>query len=113
MPEQVKSDLNRLLTQIKGCEERTINITTSNKLNKDWLISVIATTYVIPLINKCFGYHLRINDTDVVYTDDSAMLESFVKLLKNGSYLYTEILIIKIFNIQLTFYKFRIYKSAA
>lgn len=89
--EQVKSDLNMLLMQIEGCEERWFNITTTNKLNKDWLISAVATTHVIPLISKCFGYHLRINNTDVVYTGDSATLEPFVKLLKNGSYLYTEI----------------------
>ena len=39
---------------------------------------------------RCFGYHLRIQGNDVVYTGDTATLEPFEPLLKKGVYLYTE-----------------------
>ena len=86
----VKNDLLILLLMIEGCEPEWFNIVTVDELKKDWLISSIPTQHVDTLSGRCFGYYLRIQGNDVVYTGDTATLEPFEPLLKKGVYLYTE-----------------------
>ncbi len=89
--EQVENDLNMLLRNIEGCEKKWFNITTADELNKEWLVSSIPTYHAETLSGKCFGYHLRIDGKNIIYTGDTAVLTPFLPLLKNGDYLYTEI----------------------
>ena len=88
--EEVKEDLLLLLMRIEGCEAEWFNIITADNIQKEWFISAVPTTHVKPLEGKCFGYHLKVQGNDVIYTGDTADFESFRPLLKNGSYLYTE-----------------------
>ncbi|WP_297957945.1 YqiA/YcfP family alpha/beta fold hydrolase [uncultured Ruminococcus sp.] len=88
--EEVKEDLLLLLMRIEGCEQAWFNIITADELDKKWFISAVPTIHVKPLEGKCFGYHLNIRGNNVVYTGDTATLEPFRPLLKNGSFLYTE-----------------------
>ncbi len=88
--EAVKEDLLLLLMCVEGCEKEWFNIVTADELDKKWLVSAIATSHVEPLEGKCFGYHLKVNGTNVIYTGDTATLEPFISLLKKGSYFYTE-----------------------
>lgn len=88
--EEVKADLSLLLMRIEGCEAKWFNIITANDLHKNWLVSAVSTIHVKPLDGKCFGYHLNIHGNNVVYTGDTATLESFTSLLSTGSFLYTE-----------------------
>ncbi|MBQ3567109.1 MAG: ribonuclease Z [Oscillospiraceae bacterium] len=88
--EAVKEDLLLLLMRVEGCEKEWFNIVTADELDKKWLVSAIPTSHVEPLEGKCFGYHLKVNGIDVVYTGDTATLEPFIPLLKKGSHLYTE-----------------------
>jgi hypothetical protein len=88
--EEVKDDLLLLLMRIEGCEQEWFNIVTADKLDRKWFIAAVPTTHVKPLEGKCFGYHLNIRGNNVVYTGDTATLEPFKPLLKNGSFLYTE-----------------------
>ena len=87
---EVKEDLLLLLMRIEGCEQAWFNIITADELDKKWFIAAVPTTHVKPLEGKCFGYHLNIHGNNVVYTGDTATLEPFKPLLKNGSFLYTE-----------------------
>ena len=88
--EEVKDDLLLLLMRIEGCEQEWFNIVTADELDRKWFIAAVPTTHVKPLEGKCFGYHLNIRGNNVVYTGDTATLEPFKPLLKNGSFLYTE-----------------------
>ncbi len=88
--EEVKDDLLLLLMRIEGCEQEGFNIVTADELDRKWFIAAVPTTHVKPLEGKCFGYHLNIRGNNVVYTGDTATLEPFKPLLKNGSFLYTE-----------------------
>lgn len=88
--EAVKEDLLLLLMRVEGCEKEWFNIVTADELDKKWLVSAILTSHVEPLEGKCFGYHLKVNGTNVIYTGDTATLEPFIPLLKKGSHLYTE-----------------------
>ena len=87
---EVKEDLLLLLMRIEGCEQKWFNIVTSDELDKKWFVAAVPTTHVKPLEGKCFGYHLNIHGKNVVYTDDTATLESFKPHMKIGSFLYTE-----------------------
>ena len=88
--EEVKDDLLLLLMRIEGCEQEWFNIVTADELDRKWFIAAVPTTHVKPLEGKCFGYHLNIRGNNVVYTGDTATLDPFKPLLKNGSFLYTE-----------------------
>ena len=88
--EEVKDDLLLLLMRIEGCEQEWFNIVTADELDRKWFIAAVPTTHVKPLEGKCFGYHLNVRGNNVVYTGDTATLEPFKPLLKNGSFLYTE-----------------------
>lgn len=88
--EQVENDLNMLLRNIEGCEKKWFNITTANELNKEWFVSSIPTRHTETLSGRCFGYQLKIDGKNVVYTGDTAVLTPFLPLLKSGDYLYTE-----------------------
>ncbi len=88
--EQVENDLNMLLRNIEGCEKNWFNITTADELNKEWFVSSISTRHAETLNGRCFGYRLKIDGKNVVYTGDTAVLTPFLPLLKNGDYLYTE-----------------------
>lgn len=88
--EQVENDLNMLLRNIEGCEKKWFSIITADELNEEWLVSSVPTHHTETLDGRCFGYHLKINGKNVVYTGDTAVLTPFIPLLKNGDYLYTE-----------------------
>ncbi len=88
--ESVRHDLLILLMQIEGFEAEWFHIMTADDLYREWFLSAIPTTHVKPLDGKCFGYHLRVDDSDVVYTGDTATLEPYLHQLHSGAYLYTE-----------------------
>lgn len=88
--EKVKEDLILLLNRIEGCESEWYNITTAEKLDKEWLIQAVPTKHTAPLDGKCFGYQLNIDGCNAVYTGDTATLDPFAPLLNKGSVLYAE-----------------------
>lgn len=87
----VKSDLLLLLLRIEGCEPEWFEICTAEEFHAEWLVSAIPTTHARTLEDKCFGWHLKIRDRDVIYTGDTATLAPFLPLLHPGSVFYTEI----------------------
>ena len=58
--------------------------------DKEWFGDCILTKHSPQLENKCFGYHLIIDDTNVVYTGDTSTLQPFLPYLTDGSILYVD-----------------------
>lgn len=50
----------------------------------------VPTKHVPALEEKCFGYVFNINGKKVIYTGDTASLNSFIPFLKNASELYVD-----------------------
>ena len=88
--EEVREDMLLLLMRIEGCEKEWFNIITAGELHKKWFTAAVPTVHVEPLKGRCFGYHLNIHGSNVVYTGDTSSLDAFVPLLGEGSVLYTE-----------------------
>lgn len=86
----VKEDLQLLLTRIEGCEEEWFTLLEAEEIQKDWLIKAIPTEHVLPLKGKCFGWQLNIRHKNVIYTGDTATLNTFLPYLTKGSVLYSE-----------------------
>ena len=87
---EVQEDLARLL-KIEGNEFSWCNLTNLCHLSKrDWFGNCIPTKHSPQLEGKCFGYHLIIGNTDVVYTGDTSTLTPFLPYLTNKAELYVD-----------------------
>jgi ribonuclease BN (tRNA processing enzyme) len=89
--DEVKADLQYLLTRIEGCDPDAYTLVTPNEVMRPWLIGVIPTRHTPQLEGRCFGYRLLINGKKIIYTGDTATLTSFMPYLTNGVYLYTDV----------------------
>lgn len=89
--EIVRNDLQTLLIRIEGCKPEWFSLVTADELDCEWLVSAVPTIHARTLDGKCFGYHLKVHENDVIYTGDTVTLDPFLPLLHNGAYLYSEI----------------------
>lgn len=87
----VADDISTILT-IEGNELSWCKLVTvaDVKEEKEWFGDCILTKHSPQLEGKCFGYHLLIDDTNVVYTGDTSTLEPFMSYLTDGSILYVD-----------------------
>lgn len=88
----VAGDVRKLLT-IEGNQTSWYKIYTASTgriANEPWFGSRILTIHSPQLKDKCFGYHLIVNGTNVIYTGDTSTLEPFIPLLTEGSELYVD-----------------------
>lgn len=88
--EAVRKEMLFLIDCMDGCAPDAYSLLTCTEFSADWLMAAIPTVHAPRLQGKCFGYHLCIDGQNVVYTGDTATLEPFLPLLREGSYLYTE-----------------------
>ena len=65
-------------------------ITVADVTDKTWFVDCILTKHSPELEGKCFGYHLLIDDTNVIYTGDTSTLEPFMPYLTKSSVLYVD-----------------------
>ena len=65
-------------------------VTAADVTDKEWYVDCISTKHSPQLEGKCFGYHLLIDGTNVVYTGDTSTLAPFVTHLTKGSVLYVD-----------------------
>ncbi len=87
---EVQEDLAKLL-MIEGNELAWCNLTNLCHLSKrDWFGNCIPTQHSPQLEGKCFGYHLIVGNTDVVYTGDTSTLTPFLPYLTNKAELYVD-----------------------
>lgn len=86
----VADDISTILT-IEGNELSWCKlVTVADVKEKEWFGDCVLTKHSPQLEGKCFGYHLLIDDTNVVYTGDTSTLEPFVSYLNDGSILYVD-----------------------
>ncbi len=89
--ENVRRDLNLLLHCLEGCDKNGYMLITASQLEEPWCAEAIATEHVQQLPEKCFGYCLKFENKNIVYTGDTKTLRPFLPYLKKGDILYTEI----------------------
>ena len=86
----VANDISALLT-IEDNEPSWYELITVSALtDKEWFCDCVLTKHSPQLENKCFGYHLIIDDTNVIYTGDTSTLQPFLHYLTDGSVLYVD-----------------------
>lgn len=88
--EEVKQDMEFYLNRIDGCKPEAYSLHTVEDSGLDWLKMSIPTRHVPELEGRCFGYKLEIAGKSVVYTGDTATLDTFMPYIEEDSYLYTE-----------------------
>ena len=86
----VADDILTILT-IEGNDSAWYELVTVSAItDKEWFGDCVLTKHSPQLENKCFGYHLIIDDTNVVYTGDTSTLQPFLPYLTDGSVLYVD-----------------------
>ena len=86
----VADDISTVLT-IEGNNISWYELVTVSAItDKEWFGDCILTKHSPQLENKCFGYHLIVDDTNIVYTGDTSTLQPFLPYLKDGSILYVD-----------------------
>lgn len=88
--ERIASDISTVLS-IEGNECSWYNLVTIFSLeNKEWFGDCISTKHSMQLDGGCFGYHLIVGNTSIVYTGDTVTLRPFNPFLKEGTELYVD-----------------------
>ena len=88
---EVANDILTILT-IEGNEPSWCElVTVANVKEKEWFGDCILTKHSPQLENKCFGYYLTVDGTNVVYTGDTSTLDPFLRyLVEEGTILYVD-----------------------
>lgn len=90
---EVEHKILILLNDIEGCELEwfnSINAKSKNMKKYDWFKNVILTEHSPQLKNRCFGYALNIDNTNIIYTGDTSTLEPFKPYLTENSEIYID-----------------------
>lgn len=87
---RVARDIKLLLTRIEGCQKDWFCLTTSKKVQEDWFCRSIKTIHSPQLKNKCFGYQLTLDSTNIIYTGDTSTLKPFLPYLQSGTEFYVD-----------------------
>lgn len=94
---EVRKDLEFFTERLEGCHGYTLmdaEALTGTAAAMDFLrtivLNVIPTTHSPELDGRCFGYRLRIDGRNVIYTGDTGTLEPFLPYLTPGTVFYTE-----------------------
>lgn len=88
--DEVMEDIIFYLSRLDGCEDDWYQITTADNFSKKWFKHKIPTEHSPSLQGRCFGYNLEVDGRNIVYTGDSASIDSFIPYLDDNSILYTE-----------------------
>ena len=85
----VAKDISTLFV-IEGIEPSWYDLIVPKQLDKPWIICALPTNHSYQLHRKCFGYLLKVNGEDVLYTGDTCTLEPFLSYLRKGFLLYVD-----------------------
>ena len=86
----VAEDIATVFT-IEGNEPSWCELVTVEDVEeKEWFGDCVLTEHSPQLANKCFGYHLTVDGTNVVYTGDTSTIVPFLPYLVDGSILYVD-----------------------
>ena len=87
---EVANDISTLLG-IEGNDPSWCELVTiTNVKEKEWFGDCILTKHSPQLKNKCFGYNLKVNGQNIVYTGDTSTLIPFFPYLIENSILYVD-----------------------
>ena len=84
----VKDKLRFLLKELDGCREEGYTLISADETQTGF--TPVPTIHSPELAGQCFGWCFEIDGTRVVYTGDTATLDTFKDVLTDGAYLYTE-----------------------
>lgn len=87
---RVAEDITLLLTRIEGCMTTWFNLITAENVQETWFCRSIQTVHSPQLKNKCFGYQLTFDSTNIIYTGDTLTLEPFIPHLHAGTEFYVD-----------------------
>jgi len=87
----VYDDLRFYLKNLEGCLEGWYTMVCADDFKAEWFISAIPTVHSEVLAGKCFGYALKANGKNTVYTGDSHIIEPFIPYITKDTELYMEI----------------------
>lgn len=86
----VAEDIDTIFT-IEGNESSWYTLVTASEVeDKKWFGDCILTEHSPQLASRCYGYHLIIDDNDIIYTGDTSTLSPFMPYLTEGSTLYVD-----------------------
>ena len=88
---EVEADLFYLLSRIEGCSSSWYELINVEDLEKDWFIRSIPTSHTEELEGKCFGFQLKVEGKNVVYTGDTNTLIPYEPYIDKGTYFYCEV----------------------
>jgi len=88
--EDVADDIFTVLTIMGNDPSWYELVTVATMEEKEWLGDSILTKHSPQLENKCFGYHLIIDDVNVVYAGDTSILDPFLPYLVEDSIFYVD-----------------------
>ncbi len=89
--DEVAADLRFLIDRLEGCSPDAYELLTADKAGRPWLLGVVPTSHSPSLEGRCFGYRLRVNGKNVVYTGDTSSVDPFLPYLEPGTYFYSEV----------------------
>ena len=88
--QEVAEDLHLYLDRIEGCDPAGYRIETAADAALPFSAGAIHTPHTPRLAGRCFGWYLNVDGQEIVYTGDTASLDSFLPYLHAGVTLYTE-----------------------
>ena len=88
--DEVAENMRYFLEVLDGCDPDGYTIVRA-KPELKWVADVIPTKHSDALAGRCFGYHIRENGEDIVYTGDTNTLEPFIGYIQKGTQFYTDI----------------------
>lgn len=87
---EVADDITVLL-EIEGNDPSWYKLITITDIQEnEWFGTCIPVMHSPQLKNKCFGYHLIVDNTSVVYTGDTSTLDPFLPFLTDNCELYVD-----------------------
>lgn len=90
IPTELGCDVKVDLT-IRGIPDDIYNLIDLNGVNFEWFVGKIKTSHSPELNNKCFGYKLNIDGTNIVYSGDTNVLDVYEEYLKDCAEFYVDV----------------------
>lgn len=89
--DEVKNDLYTLMT-IEGTDPKWYKLVNAEHLKYTyWFGHPISTHHSPQLEGKCFGYHVLVDDVDVVYSGDTTTIKPYMPCLCNCASFYVDV----------------------
>ena len=97
-PASITNEIRALVNNIECCDKSAYKIISAEYACIDGMCDMglgfefrhILTDHVDNMRGKCFGYYIKIDGQDIVYTGDTRTLVPYTQYLKSGTEFYVE-----------------------